>query len=356
MEASDSGAGVDFQHFESRPAPNYIESVRAHVAATGMPETYPGLHPGPIGKDEPFRILHPVSIPRHKRPDGKKAPCPRCHCADKFFEGYLVWFYELGAVAAVGHCCASALQSNEANAEWRQREQLERSIEYLLTFLADVPRHARRARALSAPIAECQRFHDQFRKDGGQYQRALRDATRGGSQLRVSERYFRAFTEGPAGMRTSGSSGDTRDVQYGHLAGQLAVAAKCTLAANLVACTEIFERLDGYGTDDAVLEFVTALSDDEKVAAAVDFAEGIKSLASVEEGLIEFRRFLADANLERITAWGSHLENPTPMRAGLGLHRGGPARLFGIRGLSAKPCSIVVDAALWADFKAAEAA
>lgn len=356
MEEDEPGAPAAFQVFEARPSPNYIESIRAHVAGTGMPETFAGLHPGPIDKDEPFHILGPISVPRYKRPDGKKAPCPRCHCSDKFFEGQLVWFWELQAVAVVGHCCASAQQSNEAVIEYRQREARERAEAYLLQFLADVPRHVRRSRALAAPIAECQRFHDRFRTDGGPFQRALRNATRGDAQLVVTEDLGPLLAGGPAGMRTSGSSRDTRDVQFGPLAGRSAVASECRAAADLAAATPFFEGLNGYTTDDAVLDFIISLTDEEKTKAANDLAAAIKLLASVEETLADFRRFLSEPNLARVTSWGAHHENPTPMAAGCMPYRGGPAALFGIRGLNGKPFSVVIDGSLWADIRTAEAA
>lgn len=356
MEEHDSGPRAVFEVFEARPAPNHIERIRAHVAATGMPETFPGLHPGPIDKDESFHILGPISVPRYKRPDGKKAPCPRCHCPDKFFEGQLVWFWELRAVAVVGHCCASAQQSNEAIAEFRQREARERAEAYLLQFLFDVPRHLRRSRALAAPIAECQRVYDRFRKDGGAFQRALRNAVRGGSQLHVTEIIQPGLAGGPVGMRVGGSSVETVDVQYGQLAGQSAVATKCNLVADLAGCAATFERLDGYATDDAVLNLVAPMSDDEKVAAANDLAKAIKALAAIEEALVDFRRFFTDPNMERITAWGTHPENATPMKAECLPYRHGEGRLFGMNGLNGKKCAIIINSVLWADIRTAAAA
>lgn len=356
MEEDEPGATAAFQVFEARPSPNYIDSIRAHVADTGMPETFAGLHPGPIDKDEPFHILGPISVPRYKRPDGKKAPCPRCHCSDKFFEGQLVWFWELQAVAVVGHCCASAQQSNEAIAEFRQREARERAEAYLLQFLFDVPRHLRRARVLTAPILECQRVYERFRKDGGPFQRALRNAVRGGSQLHVTEILGPLTAGGSVGMRVGGSSVETRDIQYGQLAGQSVVATKCTLAADLKECTATFERLDGYATDDAVLNLVTPMSDDEKVTAANDLAKAITGLATVEESLVDFRRFFTDGNMERITAWGTHPENATPMKAECIPYRQTTGRLFGLRGLDGKKCAVIIDGSLWADIRTAEAA
>lgn len=349
MDTPDSGARAVFEVFETRPASNFVERVRAHVGATGMPERFPGLHPGPIGKDEPFRILHPISIPRHKREDGKKAPCPRCRCCDKFFEGQLVWFYELKAVAVVGHCCASAVQSNEANAEWRAREARERAENYLLKFLFDVPRNVRRVRALAASIAECKRIHDRLRKDGGQLRQALHKASRGGAQLHVTEQIGPGRAGGPAGMRTSGSNLETRDVQFGRLTGQIVVATKCTLAADLAACEATFERLDGYTTDDAVLAFVAPLSDEEKIAAANDLSEAIVGLSAVEAALVEFRRFFTSENMERISAWGAHPENTTPMKASLTPFRGNPAkRDFQLREPGGRGVGIIIEPVLWA--------
>lgn len=357
MDVSDSGRGAVFEIFEARPPPNFVERVRAHIAATGMPETFRGLHPGPIGKDEHFRILDPISVPRHKREDGKMAPCPRCHCRDKFFEGQLVWFPDLKAAAVVGHCCAAAEQSNEAKAEWREREARERAEEYLLKFLFDVPCLVRQAHALAAPIGECQRIHDRFRKDGGQFHRALRKASRGGAQLHVTEEIGPALAGGPAGMRTSGSNVETRDVQFGRLAGQIVVASKCTLAADLSACMETFERLDGRTTDDAVLNFITALNDDDKAAAANGLGAAIAGLSRLKDALVEFRRFFGDANMERISAWGAHPANATPMKATFGPYVHDRSKHhFEIRAPGKPRLGILIDPVLWGNRPEAEAA
>ena len=357
MDVSDSGKGAVFEVFETRPPPIFVERVRAHIAATGMPETFSGLHPGPIGKDEHFRILGPVSIPRHKREDGKMAPCPRCHCRDKFFEGQLVWFPELKAVAVVGHCCASAEQSNEAIIEWRQREARERAEEYLLKFLFEVPSLLRQARTLAEPIAECQRVHERFRKDGGQFHQALRKASRGGAQLHVTEEIGPALAGGPAGMRTSGSNVETRDVQFGRLAGEIVVASKCTLAADLSGCLDTLARLDGHSTDDAVLNFITALSDDEKATAANALSAAMVGLSSLKEALVEFRRFFTAANMERISAWGSHPANATMMKASFGPYVHDRSRhLFEVKAPGKPRLGILIDPVLWGSRPEAEAA
>jgi hypothetical protein len=358
MDVSDSGAGAVFEVFETRPPLNFVERVRAHIAATGMPETFPGLHPGPIGKDEHFRILGPISIPRHKREDGKMAPCPRCHCRDKFFEGQLVWFPELKAAAVVGHCCASAEQSNEANAEWREREARERAEEYLLKFLFDVPSLVRQARALAEPIAECQRIHDRFRKDGAQFQQALRKASRGGAQLHVTEEIGPALAGGPAGMRTSGSNVETRDVQFGRLAGQIVVATKCTLASDVQGLRGTLEGLNGHASDDdTALDFVTALSDAEKAAAAKSLSDAMVGLSSLKEALAEFRRFFTPANMDRITGWGSHPANATMMRASLIPYVHNPSKhLFELLAPSGRRLGILIEPVFWGQRPEAEAA
>lgn len=357
MEASKSGGGAVFEVFETRPPPNFVERVRAHIAVTGEPETIPGLHPGPIGKHEPFRILGRVSIPRHKRADGKKAPCPRCGCRDKFFDGELVWFYELKAVAVVGNCCAAATQSNEAKAEWRERDARERAENYLLKFLFDVPALLRQARGMEVAIAECQRIHESFRKDGAPFQQALRKATREGGQLRVTEEIGPALAGGPAGMRTSRSSVQTRDVQFGRLAGQIVVASKCTLAADLCACTKVLEGLGGHSTENAVLNFITGLSDVEKADAANNLSKAVVGLTSLKEALAEFRRFFTAANMNRLTIWGSHPANATMMRASLIPYVHNPAKhLFELLAPSGRRLGVLIEPGFWGQRPEAEAA
>lgn len=339
------GAG-SIQIFETMPGPYYIDRVRAHVAETGLPETFQGLHLGPIPRDEPFRILSPISVPRMKRSRGDKAPCPMCQ-PNKFFEGKLVYFFRMRAVAIIGHCCASAVTRNEAMLEYEAREARERAEEYLLDWVPKVPGALEHARALQPAAIEAQRVYDRFRKDGARFQQALRRAVRGGAELTVTEIIGSTLPGGPAGLRTSGSAVQTRDVRFGPLDGQVVVASTCTIAGDLEECISILGRFDCGSSEDAIVDFVLEIDDEEKAKTAKKLEAAISVVGQVERLLGGFRAFFGAANLDRISRWGAHPEAPVSLSASLAPFGSQDERVFEVRG-EGRRFGIVIAPSLWA--------
>src|SRR5258708_3269815 len=83
-----------FRAFRTPPGQYLVEEFLAHIRQTGQPETFPGLHPGPIAKTEPFLLLRPFEIHRRKRPKGNLAPCPMCQ-PNKYLRGSLIYLPDL---------------------------------------------------------------------------------------------------------------------------------------------------------------------------------------------------------------------------------------------------------------------
>jgi hypothetical protein len=80
--------------FRTRPGQYLIDEFIAHIRETAQPETFPGLHPGPIAKTEPFLTLKPFHIDRKKRSARDKAPCPMCQ-PNKYLSGNLIYIPRL---------------------------------------------------------------------------------------------------------------------------------------------------------------------------------------------------------------------------------------------------------------------
>lgn len=340
--------GPSFELFETMPARVYIDRVRAHVAQTGLPETFPGLHPGPIAKDEPFKILSPISVPRDRRSAGDKAPCPMCQ-TNKFYEGKLVYFFQLRAVAIIGHCCASALTRNAALLEYEQREARERAEEYLLDWLPKVSHIRSRALAMLPAAREAQRVYGRFRKEAGRFHQALRRAIRGGGELTVTEVIGSTGNVGPAGMRTSGSSVQTRDIRFGIMAGEAVVAARCSILSDLEQC---IAALDGFvcGSDeDDVINFVVAIVHEEKPAAAGRLKLAIEAMEKIDSELASFRAFFSTANLERISKWGAHSDAPIAISVSLSDFGGSRRKLFDLDGSDGRGFRVIIEPELWSE-------
>jgi hypothetical protein len=272
-----------------------------------------------------------------------------CH-ANKFYEGKLVYLFKLQAVAIIGHCCASALTRNAALIEYEQREAQERAEEYLLNVLPTVT--AIRAKALDTlPAAkEAQRIYGRFRKEAGKFHQALRRATRGGGELTVTEIIGSTDSVGPAGMRTSGSSVQTRDVRFGKMAGQAVVASRCSIFSDLERCITVLDAFLCGAHEDDLLDFVVSLADEEKPVEAKRLEAAVEALTEVERGLASFRAFFTATNLERINRWGAHKDAPIAISMTLS-DLGGSRRekLFDLDGSAGTGFRIIIEPELWAN-------
>lgn len=345
MVATQPTGGPAFEKFTTRPAPVYVSKFQEHVARTARPETFPGLHPGPISNNQPFIILANVSLDRHKRGDGSKAPCPMCQ-PNKFFEGKLAFFPNLQAVAAIGHCCALSSHRTEAERRFKKEQEAELALDALLT---GIPLNRGRAEEIDSllPIAdEASRVFNCFRSEGAWYHKALRSAAKSGAQLTVAERITAPLVAGMRlGMRTSGSDAQYADVYFGVLQGKSAVATKFTVPDQLRQARQIFEVFDRQG-DDAILELVTPMTDEERKAAAKAIEQAVTAVERARRTIADFRSFFSAENIGRIDQWGSHPDASFPMSAELRAGASGSRRTLHMKG-QAPSFWVTIDEILW---------
>ena len=212
-----------FQLFKDMPGDYLAEEFLAHISTTGVPESFRGIHPGPLDKTEPFRKLATFSIDRLKRPDGDMAYCPMCHQPNKYLEGAFVYLTEMKAVAAIGHECAAKENRAAADKEYRARRDQRAEEDYLLANLPHVAHKMNAIRAVRPAAAEALRVFRLLRKDAPDAVRQLRAIKQKGARLTVAETIDAKLADiGPSGFK--GSSGkQTRDVVFGSLAGTTAV-------------------------------------------------------------------------------------------------------------------------------------
>lgn len=294
--------------------PDIVSRIRTQIAETGEPEAIPELHPGPLSKKEPFRIHCEISIPRGRRVDGRLAPCPMCQ-PNKFLDGRLVWFGRLEAIAVIGHCCADQEISREAEREFRAREAKERATNFVLDALIRLPELRDEYESLAPRAMAAQTLFDRFRHDGAAFQTALRQATKNGGELTVSEVIGPRSRDGPAGLRTAGSTVDTRDVQFGTLTGLRALATRCRANELLKSVHEVIAALASITDDATTIEFLEGLLDSEILGWE-------KRLRNAQSKLIELRAlvddiasFFTEENARRISKWGSHRDAPMRITA-----------------------------------------
>jgi hypothetical protein len=315
MAATREDGSPTFQKWEHRPPPIFGEKVAEHVAKTGQPETFPGLHPGPISTEAAFVILREISVPRGLRPDGTKAPCPMC-TPNRFYEGKLVWLPEIEAAAVIGHCCGNSERRIEAEREYQAEQRLERARDRLLEELPRNAERARRARGAEPLASEAERIFQRFRGDGATYHKALRLASKDGPVLYVDEVVGRVGGDGPRGIRTAGSTYETRRIPFGELKGRAAVATRCDVAGPLRSAAAMLEAFSAASEDEA-LERVVAMTDEQQLSIDLQVEQAVRDLESALARLADFRSFFTKANFAVISRWGAHRDCPRPMRAAL---------------------------------------
>lgn len=280
-----------------------MSEIQKEIGQTAAPEQCDGLHKGPISNREPFQILAPISIARDRRVDGTKAPCPMCS-PNKFYEGKLVYFPRLKAVAVIGHCCAASDVRREAEAEYRREQALERAQDFLVV---EVPKSAWRVAEIKAamPIAqEAQRVFAEMRRRASWYVNLLRRVTKGSGRLSVDEVVERRG-DGPRGLRTTGSTFDTRAIDFGEVQGRIAFATRFTPADELAAASNVFHRYSARDENEA-LETIVAMREDDRIEANDSLANAISRLENALSTLEQFRRFFEPENIRLMNDWGAH--------------------------------------------------
>lgn len=334
MAADDAGnkPAKDYRTFPDRPLQTFIDAVSDHLAKTGEPETHPDLYRGRLEKDEPFHILKHIRIDTRRRPEGDRAPCPMCHSNNKFEQGELVYLLNLKAVAVIGSECASSSTRTEAHREFDERERRERDENYLLLNIPRLPQWQTNVSVAVPPAEEARRLANNFRKEGKVFFEPLRKVRANSGRLVVTE-VLQTAGVGPSGMRTSGSSVQTRDHQIGILAGLSAVSGSFNPVRQIEevrACIARHIQPD----DDAAFHYVADLAVAKRREACLELQKAVKDFAKVLRDIDDFRAFLRPANLQLINDWAGHPDAALHFTASLGtIQEDGTRRLeFSTRG------------------------
>jgi hypothetical protein len=301
---------VQYRRFRERPNLIFVNQMRDLIQQTGIPEVIPELYRGQISRDERFYRLAEVQIPKGRRPNGDKAPCPRC-VPNKFMTGVLAYFPRLEAVALIGHCCADAEALAEADREQKQRTTRDIEESYLL---AQLPRVAERLRAMGnvLPVAkEAKHVFDLFHGRAEPIQRQLREIKARGGMLVLYEELNRGtVNDGP---RAFGSSGNVREVGFGAMVGGTALIAAYNPVRDIEKYCERVNRFNVGESENDALEFIVKLSEQERALAYTELQECDRFAKSIVKKLADFASFFSDGNVQRLAAWGTHPLNTQPL-------------------------------------------
>lgn len=215
-----------YRRFPERPGSYLVDPFLRHIRRTGQPETFEGIHPGPLPKDSPFQKLTPFKIKATTRQDGQYAPCPMC-TPDKFLSGFLIWLPELQAIAAIGHCCAGKDVLAAADREYEARTRRDREDDYLLAVLPCIPQRLSALATMEPAAKEALRLYREIRRADA-FQALLRHekVAHGGRLFLVEEIKGEIASMGPVGFRgRDHGSLNIREIDFGFMRGMIALTS-----------------------------------------------------------------------------------------------------------------------------------
>ena len=291
-----------FKVYATEPLPVLHRELEAHVAATGQPETFPGVHTGPLSKDEPFIRLGKVELDPLKRPEGDLAPCPMCHSPNKFKTGWFVYLPNLKAVAVIGQECASKDTRSSADKEWKDRQTRlteERHMERLIPLLTGWLRTFETA---APTIAALSKLLKGFRSDGKAFLSALSGAAKDGGMLVVNE--IIKSQGGPRGIRTTGSDVETREIPVGRIGGLRALSTRFNPQAELDSMAAV-TALHVQSSEEAELEYITAVGPLRRQACR-DLLSVERQYPTLTRAVEDCRGFFTANSLNVVAEWGAH--------------------------------------------------
>lgn len=334
---------LHYRHFPSLPW-HLREEFLTHVRTTSQPETFPGLHPGPLDKDEPFQIVAPFVIKATNRPEGDRAPCPMCHHPNKYLHGRLVYLPRLEALAAIGCECADKVTAKAAADEYRALRDQQQGEEYLLSHLHLVHSQLRvLTRAL--PLAqELRRMCRIIQNKGSGIRAQLAQVNRNGGRLVLVEQLSEdTAATGPRGFGGAGSR-DTRDVDIGLLAGSTALIRDYDPVGEL---KKIEVRIAPFAlsrSPEETLQLLVTVEPKEVAVMWVQLREAAQAYSRFQDRIADAVAFFEQDNLQRLAAWASHRLQPHQFIVEVVVERG--LRVLRMRGLGAD-VRVVIDPLIW---------
>lgn len=299
------------RHFPERPPEFVAKKYAETIFETGHPEDIADLHKGPILRDEGFIRLSYVSIPSGRRRDGLRAPCPRC-AVNKFFDGWLVYFPRLQAVAFVGHCCAGAEQATEAKRVWDAEQADKLNQEYLLNTLPTLAERIAALPPLATEAREAGELYRAFKKLAPQAWKGLKRVATNGGILNVNEVMAQSAV-GPRGITTSGGGGvQTRTVSFGSLAGRAMFKTHFDPSRTVQEAQSVLET-HARNDEEQVVAYLGQLAagdSADRAQAAKDVRDAVNRLDKLPPLLSDLRAFFAHSNLARVNDWAQHPDSP----------------------------------------------
>lgn len=306
--------------YKQEPPLLLIARFIEHVNQTNSPETFPGIHLGPISRFTKFKILQEFELIGKKRIGSERAPCPMCQ-PNKYLKGSLVWLPELEAIAAIGHCCADKVNLAAARKQFHEEQTARRNEDFLLKALPHVHVVNGLVNRAKPSAEEALRVFRAMRKEGSYFLESLKGARKTGL-LQLSEKIEQLSSD--EFVKTSKS----RTVEFGILRGSTALITEYNPIADLARVYRDCEGFDVGKSDADAVEFIVKL-DSQKIANAVTMLEQARTdFQRFQKRIKDFLQFFDENNIAVLNAWSSSLLNPTPFSVKIGVRPNGKSIEF----------------------------
>jgi hypothetical protein len=345
VKRSSEKSVLPFRRFVDRPTTPYIDALMKFLRETASPELHEDLFRNPIAKEVQFYILRKVHLDGKRRPSGDNAPCPMCS-TNKFLSGALVHIPELQCCAVIGHCCAGKDAQAAADREYRERKKRDHEEGYLLENLTLVPARMKVLDELRPVAIDARRLYREFRKGASKVQHQLRQVRLNHAGRLVLQEIIRGGEDdepndyvGPAGFRSRGADIETRDHDFGLLAGGIATIKNYDPVAELDWIIRQLGSINEVPTEESIIEFIADMNE-QKRGAAVAIMESVDSkVHEFAQRISDFLSFFTHENAGRLDAYGTSNHNSAPFAVAYGELKGKPTLLIRHNG---EKCSLQV--------------
>lgn len=311
------------RRFVSRPGQDFIDQFKAHIAARGNSKTFPGLCWTKPDPDDPPDILDRFDINLKAHEDACHSPCAVCSPKyGKFlYEGYLVWFAKDGLVRIIGpECGADYFKSGVFRRAVKKLDddaRLAWLLDHLPIRLSQIPQMKIAANRLVDAAGELDRLKSVISKDIPKTEATLGSMAGSGAGLRITIVMKRdKDSVGPSGIR--GTSVDTREEEFGPLAGRPLFQKRVKHTKEAIAIAEAVSAFPELASDDEILDYMADAPPGQTDLAWLEWNWGtLARLADrhrrAANTIADARHFFDTSNISRLNDWGDHEANETPV-------------------------------------------
>lgn len=300
-----------YRQYLKEPAPGLHQELLEFSKQTAHPEEFPGLHPGPIPRDEPFVILGNIDVEKSRRPSDDRIPCAMC-TPNRFLHGKFIYVPRLQCVTIIGHCCADKDTLDNAVKTFDAKIKAQSEENYLLKALPLVGAKLQ-ALATALPKAnEAKRLHKLLHRNAPHIVDYLRGIRRENGALVVSaeaqvddevERFA-----GPAGFRRNETERH-RTTQIGILRGLCVSLGSYEPDFELTTIRQALAEVKVDGDDEEIFYFVADLIPRDRETYTTLLRNIDRNYSRFAKRLNEFAAFFEADNISLLNKWGRHPDN-----------------------------------------------